>query len=101
MLNADGSIASNVLTLSTRWKAYDALSVAYNTRSDTFFMVSHSSTAEDGGVEIDTNGNPIDNGFIVTAAVEAATSIREWPPARTRRIGCCPPRTTSARRWFR
>lgn len=68
IVNADGSLPGNVITLSTRWKAYDALSVAYNARSDTFFMVSHSPTAEDGGVEIDTNGNPVDNGFIVTAA---------------------------------
>ena len=87
VLNADGSIATGVLTLSTRWKAYDALSVAYNTRSNTFFMVSHSSTAEDGGVEIDTNGNPMDNGFIVTAAggngnyyprVGASTDAPNW-----------------------
>ena len=87
VVNPDGSLPGNVITLSTRWKAYDALSVAYNARSDTFFMVSHSSTAEDGGVEIDTNGNPVDNGFIVTAAggngnfyprIAASTDAPNW-----------------------
>src|SRR5205085_1481841 len=35
----------------------------------TSFMVSHDpTTVEDGGVEIDSNGNPIDNGFRVTGA---------------------------------
>ncbi|HYT66138.1 MAG TPA: hypothetical protein VEL51_06970 [Vicinamibacterales bacterium] len=68
LLNADGTLASDIITLSTRWKAYDALSIGYNRRSDTFFMVSHGSTEEDGGVELTTGGTPVDNGFIVTAA---------------------------------
>jgi hypothetical protein len=68
VINANGTLNGGIITLSTRWKAYDALSVAYNRRSDTYFMVSHGSTAEDGGVEIASGGTPVDNGFIVTAA---------------------------------
>jgi hypothetical protein len=68
VLNADGSLNGGIITLSNRWRAYDALSVAYNTKTDTFFLVSHSTTAEDGGVEIASSGTPVDNGFIVTAA---------------------------------
>ncbi|MCA1561333.1 MAG: hypothetical protein LC804_14085 [Acidobacteria bacterium] len=68
VVEGDGSLGGGILTLSTRWKAYDALSVAFNTRSNSFYMVSHSSGAEDGGVELDLNGTPIDNGMIVTGA---------------------------------
>ena len=68
VVNADGSLSGSIVALSTRWKAYDALSIAYNRVSDTFLMVSHGTTADDGAVEIDTNGNPVDNGFIVTNA---------------------------------
>ena len=66
VVNPDGSLASDVITLSTRWKAYDALSVAYNAASNTSFMVSHSSGPEDGGVELALSGAPMDNGFVVT-----------------------------------
>jgi hypothetical protein len=68
VIDANGTATSGIITLSTRWKAYDALSVGYNRRSDTFFMVSHGSTAEDGGVEIASGGTPVDNGFLVTGA---------------------------------
>lgn len=68
VVNADGSASGSIVTLSTRFKGYDALSVAYNRISDTFLMVSHGTSADDGAVELDTNGNPIDNGFIVTNA---------------------------------
>jgi hypothetical protein len=71
VVNADLSLPGNIIPLSSLWKAYDALSVAYNTLSNTFFMVSHdarSTTAvEDGGVEINSVGVPVDNGFLVTA----------------------------------
>ena len=68
VINADGSLNGNIITLSSRYKAYDALSIAYNKRSDTFLMVSHGTTAEDGAVELASSGTPIDNGFIVTGA---------------------------------
>jgi hypothetical protein len=68
IINADGTLNGGIITLSTRYKAYDALSVAYNKRSDTFLMVSHGTTAEDGAVEVSSAGTPIDNGFVVTAA---------------------------------
>jgi hypothetical protein len=68
IINADGSLNGNIITLSTRYKAYDALSVGYNRTSDTFLMVSHGTTAEDGAVELNSNGTPVDNGFILTAA---------------------------------
>src|SRR5439155_23882786 len=52
VINADGTLSGNIITLSTRYKGYDALSVAYNRMSDTFLMVSHGTTAEDGAVEL-------------------------------------------------
>ena len=87
VLNADGSLSGNIITLSTRYKAYDALSIAYNGRTDTFLMVSHGTTAEDGAVELTTAGTPVDNGFIVTSAggtgnfyprVTASTDDPNW-----------------------
>ncbi|MEP6918020.1 MAG: VCBS repeat-containing protein, partial [Acidobacteriota bacterium] len=66
-VDAGGSPTGDVITMSTRWQSYDAVSAAYNPRSDSYFMVTHSNTAEDGGVEIYSNGLPIDNGLIVTA----------------------------------
>ena len=71
VVNADLSLPGNINALSSLWKAYDALSVAYNTLSNTFFMVSHDNRSvtavEDGGVEIASSGVPVDNGFLVTA----------------------------------
>jgi hypothetical protein len=75
LVGADASALGNVITLSTRWKAPDALSIAFNARTNTSLLVSHygacptPATAicvEDGGVEIDANGNPVDNGFQMT-----------------------------------
>ncbi|PYR59979.1 MAG: hypothetical protein DMF85_06400 [Acidobacteria bacterium] len=73
VVKPDGTLPGPVIVLSTRWFAYDALSVAYNARSDTFFMVSHSSDWEDGGVEIKSDGNPVDNGFRVTSTPVSAS----------------------------
>jgi hypothetical protein len=67
LVKPDGTMPGGVTVLSTLWVAYDALSVAYNPISGTYFMVSHSSNWEDGGVEIKTDGNPVDNGFRVTS----------------------------------
>ena len=72
IVNADASLPGNVIALSSLWKAYDALGLAYNRRTGTFFMVSHDgrglpTSVEDGGVEINANGTPVDNGFLVTA----------------------------------
>jgi hypothetical protein len=70
VVNADGGLPGNVIAVSGIWHAYDALSVAYNPQSRTFFMVSHDARActlcDDGGVEIANSGVPIDNGFLVT-----------------------------------
>jgi hypothetical protein len=68
IINADGTLNGNIITLSGRYKAYDALSIAYNKRSDTFLMVSHGTAADDGAVELTSAGTPIDNGFVVTGA---------------------------------
>ena len=72
ILNPDASLPGNVIALSSLWKSYDALGLAYNRRTGTFFMVSHDgrglpTSVEDGGVEIAKNGVPVDNGFVVTA----------------------------------
>jgi hypothetical protein len=68
VLNADGSPAGDVAVLSSRYRAYDALSVAHNPVSGSFFAVSHDSlTSEDGGVEISGGGVPLSSGDQVTA----------------------------------
>jgi hypothetical protein len=69
LLNPDGSPAGAVTALSTRYKSYDALGLAHNRTTGTFFLVSHdSATVEDGGVEVGPNGVPLSGGLIVTAA---------------------------------
>jgi hypothetical protein len=86
-LNNDGTLNGDIIMLSNRWKAYDALSVAYNPIAGTFFMVSHGTTAEDGGVELSAGGTPVDNGFAVTASggsgnfyprIAASTTEPNW-----------------------
>lgn len=77
LMNTNLSPAGNVIALSSLWKAYDGLGIAYNPISNTFFMISHDgrgllSSVEDGGVELDSSGTPIDNGFLVTAGTGKA-----------------------------
>jgi hypothetical protein len=72
LVNSDLSPAGNIVALSSLWKAYDALGVAFNPVSNTFFMISHDgrgllTSIENGGVELDSSGTPVDNGFLVTA----------------------------------
>jgi hypothetical protein len=72
LVNADASLPGDVTVLSTLWKAYDGLGLAYNIQTGTFFMVSHdgrglTTSVEDGGVEVGKTGTPVDNGFLVTA----------------------------------
>lgn len=71
IVDANGGLPGNVIALSSLWKAYDALGLAHNRRTGTFYMVSHDgrggNTIEDGGVEINANGTPVDNGILVTA----------------------------------
>ena len=90
VINADGTVSGNVIALSTAYAAYDALGLAYNPVSDTYLMVSHSNSWENGAVEIASAGTPLDSGFIVTDAggvpgggnfyprVAAATTQPEW-----------------------
>lgn len=75
LLNGDGSPAGNINALSSRYAAYDALSVAHNRASGTFFAISHDlisprngGTVEDGGVEISGGAVPLTAGVAVTAA---------------------------------
>ncbi len=69
LLNADGAPAGNVNALSSRYAAYDALSLAHNTISGTFFAISHDSLGtEDGGVEINNTAEPLTSGVQATGA---------------------------------
>ena len=68
VLNADGSPTGSVIPLSNRYAAYDALSLARNPLSNTYFAVSHDSAGtQDGGVEIGPNGQPLTSGVQVTS----------------------------------
>ncbi len=69
-LNADGAFAGEITALSSRFAAYDSLSLAYNRTSGTYFAISHDlrgGTNEDGGVEIDTAAVPLSSGTQITA----------------------------------
>lgn len=64
--NRDGSFDGGQFAVSTHYYAYDAMSVAYNPVSNTFALVTHSSTAENAVVELHQDGTPVDNGIIAT-----------------------------------
>ena len=90
VINADGTLSGSVIPLSTAYSAYDALGLDYNPVSDSYLMVSHSNSYEDGAVEIGSSGTPVDSGFIVTDAggrpgggnfyprVAASTTQADW-----------------------
>ena len=66
LLDGAGNIVSNVLLLSTRFSAYDALAIDYSAASGTFMMVSHDfMSLQDGAVELSSTAVP-DGGFIAT-----------------------------------
>ena len=68
VLSAAGQPLGSVIPLSSRYQAYDALSLARNPLSGTYFAVSHdSSGTQDGGVEINQNGQPLTSGVQVTS----------------------------------
>ena len=88
LLNSDGSAAGSVIPLSSRYRAYDALSLAFNPVAGSYFAISHDSvTSEDGGVEVNGAGNPLTTGIQVTVGggtgnfyprIAAHTSRKEW-----------------------
>jgi hypothetical protein len=68
-LNSDGTAASSVRVVSSRYVAYDALDVAYNRSSNDFLLVTHGAGLqdyEDAAVSLNGDGSPYDNGFILT-----------------------------------
>jgi hypothetical protein len=74
LIDASGTLVSDVIPLSSTVTAYDALGVDFNTSSGTFVMVSHSSSSfQDGAVELSgtaaTPGVPI----LATSALPANT----------------------------
>jgi hypothetical protein len=88
-VDANGNAVGSVTLLSSRYSAYDALSLAFNPISNTFLMVSHDQggTVEDGAVELDGSGAPLDGGQLITAAggtgnfyprVAANTRLKNW-----------------------
>jgi hypothetical protein len=90
LLDGVGNLASSLLLQASRFAAYDALGLAYNTTSGTYMMVSHDSggTLEDGATELSgTTGKPISSLFATqTTAVRgnfypkvaAAAGRGEW-----------------------
>jgi hypothetical protein len=55
----DGTLGAQVV-VSTMYAAYDANSVAWNPVSNTYVMVTHSTTSQDAALELDPDGNPLD-----------------------------------------
>jgi hypothetical protein len=73
-VNADGTVSGNVILVSARFKCHDGLDAAYNVNSGTYFVVSCDvNSAEDGGVELAGNAQPIAAGFEVTSTDAGAT----------------------------
>lgn len=59
VMNADGSFTTaQPIPARTDTASYDSLSVAYSAGAGAYFMVSHSQSAEVGGVEMSTAGQP-------------------------------------------
>jgi len=76
IVNPDLSLPGSVTAISSLWKAYDGLGLAYNKITKTSYMVSHDgrglpTSYEDGGVEVKADGNPVDNGMLVTSSLDA------------------------------
>jgi hypothetical protein len=66
---SDLAVVVPVHLMSSRFFAYDALDMKYNTKSGDFLMVSYGSAPqnwEDAAVPINADGTPYDNGFILT-----------------------------------
>ena len=67
LLDGAGNLVSNVLLLSTRFSAYDALAIDYSAVSGTFMMVSHDfMSLQDGAVELSGTAVPDGIGFTAT-----------------------------------
>jgi hypothetical protein len=70
VLDAAGNPVTGIMTLSTRFTAYDGLGLDYNTQSGTFMMVSQDQLGyQNGAVELSANGVPDGIGFIATDTV--------------------------------
>ncbi len=78
LLNSAGAKVGGIFPVSSYYAAYDALNIAHNANSNTFMLVTHSRGSEDAAVELNGNGTPWDNGFIVTntAVWQAADGVR-------------------------
>ena len=69
LLSPSGTPSGSIDALSSRYRAYDAVSMALNPVSNSYFIISHDSvTSEDGGVEVNSAGTPLTTGIQVTAA---------------------------------
>jgi hypothetical protein len=78
LLNSDGTIASDVFVLATRFTAYDALGIDYNVASGTYMMVSHDILSlQDGAVELNASAVPDGVGFIAT---DVPTTLGNYYP---------------------
>ena len=85
LLDSAGNAVSGVLLLATRFSAYDALGIDYNTTSSTFMMVSHDSQGlQDGATELSGAGAVPDVGFLAT---DAPTTKGNYYPKIAARTG--------------
>ncbi len=92
-LGSDGSLNGSILALATQ-AAYDALGLARNPMSDTYFLVTHGSTVENVGFQISSTGGTEPKVTVTHTTVEssgnfnpriAATGARqEWLVATDR-----------------
>lgn len=67
LISAGGDLVGEIQTLSSRFKAYDALSLTYNRLSATFLLASHDHQSyENGGVQMNAGGQPENSGTVFT-----------------------------------
>jgi hypothetical protein len=80
VLSADLTPGAAAAPVSTFWKSYDGLGLAYNPLTQSSFMVAHDGVSriafEDGGVEIDVTGKPKDaTGIFVTSSPDSKANF--------------------------
>jgi len=83
LVNADGSLPGNVIPISTLYAGYDGTATAYNAPTNSFFVIAYDlvgDLTQDGGVELNSGGQPKDTGLQVTAICPPGVKCGNYYP---------------------
>ncbi len=83
VVNADGSLPGAVIPISRAYAAYDGTATAYNPVTRSFFVIAYDlvgDLTQDGGVELNDAGQPVDSGLQVTAGCIAGVKCASYYP---------------------